>query len=95
MYNELTYNGNTYRFESRWVSTSEGNFEDYDIMINGNKSNYELQTTFWVDSRGNSEKIQYTLFRNGYGTGVEINNPTSLTDMSKIVSSIIYYELTK
>lgn len=92
MYNKLTYNEITYEFKSKVVSTSEGNFEDYDILINGEKSNYELQTTFWEDSKGNRVQ-KYTLFRNGYGTSVEIDNPTSLIDMSKIVSMIIHYQI--
>jgi len=91
-YNELIYDGTTYRFKKRLVCTSEGNFEDYDIMINGNKSEYELSLVWDELIPNGTKKIVYILNRNGFGTGAEFKNPTSLIGMAEIVSMIIYYE---
>lgn len=89
--NKITINETTYQFKSKWVATSEGNFEDYDILINGKKSNYELQSGYWETSNRGKEQT-YILFRNGYGTGCDVKNPQSIVDMAKVISMITYYE---
>lgn len=81
----IRFNETTYDFKYRLgIDSNNDAYEVFDIYIDGKKSIYHLEELF-IDSE---TKKEYVLFWNGFGSGVYINNPTSIVDLSKVIYRI-------
>ena len=81
----IRFNETTYDFKYRLgIDSNNDAYEVFDIYIDGKKSIYHLEELF-IDSE---TKKEYVLFWNSFGSGVYINNPTSIVDLSKVIYRI-------
>ena len=81
----IRFNETTYDFKYRLgIDSNNDAYEVFDIYIDGKKSIYHLEELF-IDSE---TKKEYVLFWNTFGSGVYINNPTSIVDLSKVIYRI-------